>query len=356
LVNNTKELPAIMCVQRQATKKIPTEDDIIISNINGFGDEIGSTTNKITSMFEKQALFDKDSKEYKELEYRIICGQLFQQNAIDKIKGIVAKPMNKKWYDRYSCKIKEYHSEEVKKDKSFNKSILADKKPYFMKYIYPTTMNLYNTYINNTNKKLLLEYRLNLTELLNKKDITNEQKIFIENYYKYMPVGISDCVMNRICRKFEYKFDGYLKFTSEEFDFDYNILKSNVGYSNNTFNSIKKLYKEYIKKTQEHAQQKKKHRMVSEDNLVSREILKNEFKSQCEIICPNEDELCDIVLDICYTNNNSKQFAWDICGKTFIKNLLEQNDNKMNFPIQDLDGEIEFGGYYFDMVEVECED
>lgn len=80
LVRKLKELPALMCIQRKAEKKIVNEDDLIRSNINSFGDDIGKTTNWITSMFEVQAKYDKDSQEYKELEYRIMCGQLFQQN------------------------------------------------------------------------------------------------------------------------------------------------------------------------------------------------------------------------------------------------------------------------------------
>lgn len=83
LVNNTVELPAVICVQRKAPKCIPTEDDIMQSNINSFGNAVGEVTNKITSMFEVQARYDKDSREYRILDYRIKCGQLFQQNSID---------------------------------------------------------------------------------------------------------------------------------------------------------------------------------------------------------------------------------------------------------------------------------
>lgn len=84
LVDNLKELPAIMCVQRRAKKKIVSEVDAVAANIASFGDEIGKTTNWITSMFEVQSHFDKDSEEYKTLEYRIMAGQLFQQNSMAK--------------------------------------------------------------------------------------------------------------------------------------------------------------------------------------------------------------------------------------------------------------------------------
>lgn len=82
LVEKLEPLPALMCAQRRAEKCIPTEEDFIKSNISSFGNEIGQTTNWITSMFEVQSWFEEGSKEYNELEYRIRCGQLYQQNAI----------------------------------------------------------------------------------------------------------------------------------------------------------------------------------------------------------------------------------------------------------------------------------
>lgn len=82
LVDNLVEMPAIMCVQRKAKKCVPTERDLIQSNIDSFGDDIGKITNRITSMFDVIAQFEEGSKEYEVLDYRIKCGQLFQQNAI----------------------------------------------------------------------------------------------------------------------------------------------------------------------------------------------------------------------------------------------------------------------------------
>jgi hypothetical protein len=68
-------------LQRKAAKIIPTEDDFIRSNIESFGNDIGQTTNYITSMFEVRSHYPKGSVEYETLSYRIRCGQLYQQNA-----------------------------------------------------------------------------------------------------------------------------------------------------------------------------------------------------------------------------------------------------------------------------------
>lgn len=76
LVDNAENLPALMCVQRKAAKKVVTEADAIKSNIDSFGDDIGKTTNWITSMFDVRAQFEEGSREYEELSYRIQAGQL----------------------------------------------------------------------------------------------------------------------------------------------------------------------------------------------------------------------------------------------------------------------------------------
>ena len=124
LVNKLEVLPALMCVQRKAAKRVPTEADTIRSNIESFGNDIGKTTNWITSMFEVRSHYDRNSDEYKELSYRIKCGQLYQQNVIDKAKGIIAKPMPREWHDRRSVNMME--DEEKKR---FYRSIVADRKP-----------------------------------------------------------------------------------------------------------------------------------------------------------------------------------------------------------------------------------
>lgn len=83
LVEKLEQLPALMCAQRRATKTIPLEPDFIRSNIESFGNDIGQTTNWITSMFDVRAGYPPESEEYKVLSYRIQCGQLYQQNSIE---------------------------------------------------------------------------------------------------------------------------------------------------------------------------------------------------------------------------------------------------------------------------------
>lgn len=80
LIKNTTNAPTIICVQRKAEKKVVTEEDIVVANKLAFNDDIGIVTNHVTAMIERQFGFSENSKERKELEYRIMCGQLYQQN------------------------------------------------------------------------------------------------------------------------------------------------------------------------------------------------------------------------------------------------------------------------------------
>lgn len=97
LVENTLNLPCIMCVQRKAPKKIVEEKDLVLANKNSFGDDIGKTTNRVTTMFDVQARFAVGTEEHDILAYRIICGELYQQNkrlCSSVLKGAVLHSLN----------------------------------------------------------------------------------------------------------------------------------------------------------------------------------------------------------------------------------------------------------------------
>lgn len=350
LVDNLRPLPALMCVQRKAKKKIVQEEDFIRANIDSFGDDIGKTTNRITSMFEVQAKYPKDSEEYKMLDYRIKCGQLFQQNAIDKAKGIIAKPMPKEWFDRHHALMIEDEDR-----RRIYLSILADKKPYFMRYIYPDLMKQYNTYIKNTDKKAQRVFSMSIDEMLGKdpRELGEGEQEFIRYYLTCMPVGISDCVTNRICRKFEAAFDGYVGRHNAVTEFDYTIMKSGAEYSHSQYNAILRLFEDYNRRIRDYVVFASRERIDNDEAISHMYMMKIEFRNACDAACSNSQSLCDILLDICYQRSCTKRFAWNMCGKEIIGNLLQKNGNRIHFPVLDQEGTIEFGGNRFSFCEKE---
>lgn len=344
LVSKLTPLPALMCTQRRATKKLSIESDFVHSNIESFGNDIGRTTNWITSMFEIRAGFPKHSKEYDILSYRIRCGQLYQQNAIDKAKGIVCKPMPRLWYDRHAA-----NKLEDPDQRELYRKIVADKKPYFMRYIYPALMKQYNTYIKNTDRNALREFQMTVAELykLPIGETTERQREFLKYYEYRMPVGTNNCIMNKICRRFEEEFDGYVGKYNTTVKFDYTIMRSSEEYTPKQYNSIKKLYEDYNKRLISYAVFADYERVDECDSHATLSMMNEEFRKECNKICPNSHALCNIVLDICYTRNSTKRFAWNMCGTEIIHNLLIKNNNQILYPVVDSDGDIEFCGDIF---------
>lgn len=353
LVRNLRELPALMCVQRNAKKKIVTEADFIQANIDSFGDDIGKTTNWITSMFDVRAQFKKGSEEYEALDYRIKCGQLFQQNAIDKAKGIIAKPMPREWHDRHSV-----NTIEDPAKRRFYQKIVADKKPYFMRIIYPALMKQYNTYIKNTNKNAMREFQMTVDELLElpPTELSDRQKDFLRYYESRMPVGNHDCVMNRICRRFEQEFDGYLGRHSAETEFDYTVMKSGAAYTRSQYNAILKLYENYNHRLRSYAVFANYERVDEYDTFSKMIEMRTEFEQECSKICSNRFALCDIVLDICYRKSSTKRFAWEMCGNEIICNLLNKHEGLISYPTIDPAGEIVFCGNRFTLRQKRLEE
>lgn len=353
LVDKLRVTPALMCAQRKAPKCVPCDADFVKSNIESFGNEIGQTTNWITTMFEVRSQFEPGSEEYEMLSYRIRCGQLYQQNVIDKAKGIIAKPMPKYWHDWHSI-----NKIEDPEQRALFKRIVAEKKPYFMRYIYPPLMKQYNTYIKNTNRNCLREFGLTVQELrsLPYNQLTERQKEFLSHYDRRMPVGVGECIMNKICRIFENEFDSRLKREEAADGFDYTIMKSDVEYAPRQFNEIKRLYNNYNKRLENFSIFRSYERVDEYDSWAALDALNEEFEKECSLICPDKKALCNIVLDICYSKSATKWFAWNMCGEEIVDNLLSKNSRKISFPTLDSHGDIRYGGMMYRVETIELEE
>ena len=84
LLRKHRKLPAILYIQKNTEKIIPTEEEVVKTNINAMGNKVGSITNRATSMMDKQSYFEKGSKEYADLQMRIELSEKYQQDEIDR--------------------------------------------------------------------------------------------------------------------------------------------------------------------------------------------------------------------------------------------------------------------------------
>lgn len=303
-----RELPAIECVQRNTPKVIVTENAVKKTNKNGMGNQVGTITNYVTSMIEVQSHFDKNSEEYKELEYRISCGQLYQQNELDKIKGIQAKPMPGRWYNMRACG-----------DNRYLQSICAYRKPYFMIYVYEDTRRDYKKYIRESNDKCYAIYSCSVEDLYaNYNNLSDEQKEFLFWYEFKIPVGTGSCSMNKICNYVESQLDGYKSRLHRDSSFDYNNLKVKRRCTKEHRQALQELERYYSDCIREYKKQKPHDKGESNKN---RHYIYKKFHQAAKDICPNDEERMNIVLDITYGCKGNKQFCWDTVGELICKRL-----------------------------------
>lgn len=352
IINAVEKTPAIVCIQKAAKKKLCTEDDFIRADKASFGDEIGAITNRITAMFDVLSKFEPGSKEYKELEYRIMTGQNYQQNSIDRAKGIISNPMPKEWYKVNPNLIKEDDDYETIKLKEFNMSVLADKKPYFFIYNYPELKTKLKDIKDSYEEFFCLTSGLSNSELSTVDDLTDDQKYWLNRYSREIPVFDNKCVMNKICWRIEEEFDEYLNKRFKVNDFDYTIMKSECEVSEKRRKAVIEVFNKYRESVKiRHMNDVCKVKRKDDDfKLIGATYIEN-FIRDCYEICPNQEELCNILLDVCYQNNYKKQFVWMVCGDQIIKNLLSNNNNKFKYLERDINGDVEFNGIKFKLKE-----
>ena len=320
LLKKHRKLPAIQCYQRNAEKVIVTEKEILTTNKNGMGNKVGAITNRVTAMMEVLSHFPLGTKEYQELEYRIACGQLYQQNELDKIKGIVARPMPSYWYNYRGCN-----------GEAYKQSLCVDKKPYFMIYVYDDYRREYKNYMEISNTKCISLFGISLDDLMKKSNKTEKEEKFLYWFNKKMQFGLGSCSMNRICWYIESEFNNYIFQLRHNNLFDYNTLKTKRRCTEEHRQQLLELSQEYIsfvaaykKRKNNYMQDNDNDMSDTKDDIISkREQMKDYYYNRAKEICPNDDERLNIILDMCYGNKNNKQFCWDCIGDLIIKRLEE---------------------------------
>ena len=243
--------------------------------------------------------------------------------------------MPKSWYDLHSIKIDyENDSEEEIKRKELYKRTCAHKKPFFFAWNYTSLKVEHDKYMRNVERQSMAMFKMQFKDLIRKEDKTEDEQGFIKWAQDKLSLDMSPSIMNRICWAVEDEMDSLKVADSDKFDC--NIIKSGYNYSKERFHDIEKEYKEYKSKIADFAKKMKSGKYPEYDTVDDwNEYLyqyERQFEEKCVAICPNQYELCDIFIDLCYKNRNAKDIVWIICGETIIENLLRKNNNNMYFP------------------------
>ena len=352
LMRRQTNLPALRCIQHKAKKEIINEENLIQSNINGFGSQIGQITNRCTSMTSLMANYSEDDEEYKVLKYRTQCMQAVQQAEIDKAKGIKTYPMQKSWYMLNECKQSDEFSDEYNEKMEFYEKICAHKKPYFFGYNYPSLMKEYRETTNRATTNARQKFRMELADMIEAyeggRDITLEQRVFVERFLRSLKLDSSKSTCNMICWEIEKVFDGKKCFYPDKVDL-YGLLRSDNTYEQTLFN---KLIKECKKSEQKYAIRCVIEALLNKNEFEEPDEYNNvEFDMSAILneICNNEEMLCDLLLDYCYQHNGNKEILWNVCGETLLSRLAQ--NRKLYYPIADPNGDFAVQGKRYLMKE-----
>lgn len=243
------------------------------------------------------------------------------------------------WYDYHDI----YNGVEESK-RAFYKSILADKKPYFMKYIYPPLARKYRQYIESADKNSIRQYGMSVSEMLEVPigELSDEQREFIRYFDMKMPLGTGSCVMNEVCRKIESEFSGYISKHKESHEFDYNIMKSGIEYPASRMTALKKVVVDYSERFKNVMRTTNTQKTDREERHNIRNELLQDCKRACIEACTDERMMCDILLDIAYTTEKMKSTIWQICGDVIVSNLIHNNGGQYTLPIMDENGDYQY--------------
>lgn len=340
-------------------KKIFTKEDIQNADKFSFGSIIGQITNKSSNAYallkEIEDKYGKDNDMWRITYSRLIQCCKAQSAQIDKAKlGREVKGIPKLWVeyrktDDKTVEENNYKAEDIVKIRFYN-SILLDKYPYFFRYRYPDCKKKYDKYVDSNETACKQHFGMSLKSLIDLSQKTPEQMTFLDNYYKYMPVTMSDSPMNLLCKYIEgINFEISKKIKEKTSSEVLPILKYDVEYNNSEYNTVSDIIDEclllYREVQFENAEKDKDKREVFDFSKYTSEII---------LAVGNVEKALNCVIDYFYIKNSkkSKDIMWEMFGR-YIYTRIKKDVSSVMFPMPDKNGNITYLGENYSVQEVE---
>lgn len=285
---------------------------LYLSDIRTFGNDIGLITNYSSTFFSMLPKFEKGSAEYEKLWKRLYYCNAAQSFSIDRGKGIEVFPTPKHFGDW--TKILESDNEETKKQKRMNNELACLQRPYFFRYVYKHQ----NTkYINHISK--YKEYGENVGI----KDFNFEDEKIKYYFERYSPLFDSNSVMNNLCHHLENKIQE-IKEYHNDFSFCF------PGIDEDTMEKVKHIYRQW--------------KELKKRNDYDEESVNVEIRKIADLSAIKSSTLAKCALMI---NSN---FAISCFGSDVVSLFKSK---RVEIPVLDKDGEIEFSGKKYSLIELE---
>lgn len=306
-------------------------------------------------------MYGKESCEYITTLNRVKMCTKLQSAQIDKCKiGQNVKGIPRSWVNR--LKVDELDDEITIKEKEFNNSILLDRHPYFFTYLYKDTKRKYNKHKEFYDLNCKVLYGISLEELINKENKTDEELEYIATYNKYSPVIDNPCVMNNLCRYMEnISFDIRNKIKTNKLDVFVLLFDDNIDFNDKNYKKIREKIKEMNKKIANEASfqmmKVQRDKATKDDFVANLEEIKFTTEQQVRelfSVVNNEEELLNYVIKCAYHDNITRamHLLWEGFADILFSRLLNRCGYKINIPVKDKNGELEYLGSRYSIKEV----
>lgn len=344
-------------------KEIINENDLYLADIQSFNSTIGQITNISTTFYELLSAFEDDpehEKEQIEIINRLKLIRKAQGDAIDKAKGIKIEKMPRHW----TKFVKDCPPDEPEEKHEFCNSIVADKKPYFFRYLYSKSNVEYRNYQIKKEKDAYCYFQKELSDLLTADSdvLSDEERKFVQDYYKYSPLIDFNGRMNKICHYMEKS----LKQIRANCHTDDDLVRQMQNNPETQFkDSDIALMEDYLKRYRT-VKLRKTIQDASNDCANSGKSDNKTYIASFEQFCSmlrkeivqnisgDVRYITDLAIRCCYINHKSrpKSFVWDLFGNQIVDNLAEKSKGVVNVPVLDEDGEISYLGRRYKLLEV----
>lgn len=340
-------------------KEFIKEEELYLADIQSFNSEIGSITNISTSFYELLSKYEDnpDSKEAKEILERLKLIRKSQGDSIDKAKGIKIEPMPKHW-----TKIIKKKPDGID-DAAFDfiNSIVADRKPYFFRYLYPKENAKYMEYRKKENDYCEEQFFRTLDELLALPDSelsTSELNYKYNKYLRYIPLIDHGGRMNKVCHYMEDHLAEIKRLRRKHTPEDVlNLMYSgnNQNFCDEDISLMNEFYLAYKKAKEKF---KKSQRNDFDDSNSATNTFNTKVKDIreqiSEKISSSVEYQCDLAIYISYELHPSrtKDFCWELFGNQIIKNIECNSSTPALLPVPAKDGDIEYLGKRYKTMEV----
>lgn len=241
----------------------------------------------------------------------------------------------------------------------FENSICCDKKTYFFSYVYPKEGARLRHYKKNQKSLCIKLFSCKISELKQKQDKTEEEKKFIRNYYKYMPLFNSNCTMNTLakyvedCEFKENKVNKYFDYSCLMSDKDREFKKSICKQIEDVIHKFQRNYPALLRKVHY-----ERELGIEDKDTLGQDCESffngffSKYKDELLNILSNEEELVDYLVYVYYERckSDDKTLLWELYPSVVLNNVKNHSDHYYKI-VESEDGQ-EFFGKKFVLQEV----